>query len=588
MENGLFKAFDFFLSAYNEQQKQAITSVASPILCVAGAGSGKTLVLTKRIEFLIRFRSVRPEQILAITFTRKAREEMEKRLHSTGIDGVHVETFNSFCEKTLQQHHDAAYGREMSVLSYRDKIELMHEALNKDGKTMQEALELYYSGVQKKGDDELAHGFMNDCFTVLEYYKSEGKALEDFYLHDGLSVREKASAKMVHAACSEIMRLMKEKGFRDYTDQLLHALRFFEHHKEHIPSYKHVLVDEYQDVNSAQIRLIELLTWDNLFCVGDPRQSIFGWRGSKIHYILGFQKKYPHSEIITLVKNYRSASPIVGLINAAVVHMGLPALEPDVDCSGKACLISLSSEIEEYTYVVEQIMKSDIKRDDIFVLARTNRQLEELSAYMKLRGVKHIIRTDDHLAALKEGHVLLSTIHAIKGMEAELVFVVGCNHQNFPCKVGDHPILDLVKKVDYNKQEEERRLFYVALSRAKKELHLTTANGVTKFITPEMEKLLDVRVSRVQQPDAFERLREWRREKSERLGVPPYMVFHDSVLLDIAIRKPETLDELEQVKGIGPTNPFGLKLFQAVTERYEREKLKEKVTLDSPALVAKY
>lgn len=550
----LFKAFDFFLSKYNEQQKKAITSAASHILCVAGAGSGKTTVLTKRIEFLIRFRSVTPESILAITFTRKAREEMQKRLSLAGINGVHVETFNSFCENILRKHSAIAYGREMSVLSYKDKMELINQALKNDNKKMQQALDLYYSPSQKKGKvaEELARGFMNDCFTVLEYSKSEGTAIDAFYLHDELGIREKASAKMVYVVCCEVMRLMNERGFRDYADQLLHTTLFFEQNKNYIPHFQHALVDEYQDVNSAQIKLIELLKWDNLFCVGDPRQSIFGWRGSKINYILDFQKKYSHCEVIPLVKNYRSASLIVRLINSAISSMNLSALESGVDSVAKACLVSLSSEIEEHTYVIEQILTSVFKKNEIFILARTNRQLQELSNSMKLRGVKHIVRTEDHLAALQEDHVLLSTIHAIKGMEAECVFVIGCNGQNFPCKVGDHPILDLVKKADYNKQEEERRLFYVALSRAKKELHLTTANGVTKFITPEMEKLLDVRVG-FKKSDAFERLREWRREKSEELGVPPYMVFHDSVLLDIATRKPETLDELEQVKGIGPT-----------------------------------
>ncbi len=542
----LIEALDFFLSSYNEQQKQAITSAAPHILCVAGAGSGKTTVLTKRIEFLVRFRSVEQGKILAITFTRKAREEMERRLHSLGI-GVEVETFNSFCERSLRMHSAIAYGREMRVLSYKDKLDLFHQALKKEGKTMEQAINLYYSAA-KKTTDELAHGFMNDCFAVIEYYKSEGKELGRFDRDEQLSIHEKASVKMVHAVCSEIMRLMDEQGFRDYTDQLLHALRFFEQHHEKIPSYEHVLVDEYQDVNSAQIRLLELLHWKNLFCVGDPRQSIFGWRGSKIHYILDFRSKYPGCEVIPLVKNYRSAQCIVALINATVAHMGLPALESSM-ADGKASLLYLSSEIEEYTYVVEQILKSTLKRESIFVLARTNRQLEELSTSMKLRGVKHIVRNEDTMAALKEDHVLLATVHAIKGMEAECVFVVGCNSQNFPCKAGDHPIVDLVK-AGYNKREEERRLFYVALSRAKKELHLTTANGITKFITPDMMKLLHV-VAR--EKDAFDRLREWRMEKADELGVPPYMIFHDSVLLDIAARKPESLDELEQVRGIGPS-----------------------------------
>ena len=553
----LFHAFDFFLKPYNDYQKKAITSSALRILCIAGAGSGKTTTLTKRIEFLVRYRSVPADKILAITFTRKARQEMEKRLLSRGIT-VHVQTFNSFSEQQLHQHGYKIYDRPMHVLSYSDKMRYLQSALKTLNKSLQQVFDAYYSSAQRKAktDAELFYDFVSDCFTVIEHQKIERKSLADLSKDNSLTIKEKASALLIYQICTEIEHIMTDEGCRDYTDQILHTLQLFYKHPDVIPQYEHILVDEYQDVNTTQIELLNVLNSPHLFCVGDPRQSIFGWRGSRVEYILDFQKRYKNCEVISLVKNYRSAHSIVELINTSIKNMRLPSLDSMVADSGTVQLVECDSEEDEYSFVAEKLHSVVVPAHDIFILARTHRQLKELSLRLQKSGIRYIIRSEDnqHQTAQPD-EITLATVHAIKGMEADTVFVLGCSGQNFPCKASDHPIIDLVKQNDYDRTEEERRLFYVALSRAKKTLVMTYHGSLTKFVTLEVQRLLQATKHEPQKPakdDAFERLRVWRKNLAKEMSVPPYVILHDSVLLEITIRKPETLDELLAIKGMGP------------------------------------
>ncbi|MFH1683150.1 MAG: UvrD-helicase domain-containing protein, partial [Candidatus Woesearchaeota archaeon] len=458
----LFDSLGEVLARFNDPQKKAITSNKKHILCLAGAGSGKTTVLTQRVEFLVKYRSVDPRRILAITFTRKARQEMMKRLDH--LDSVRIETFNSFCEKILKQHNDLLYDQQVEVISYRDKINIINRALSKLNLTIEQAISIYFSYAQRRGktDEQLANIFMNDCFFIRDYFKFKNKPLDQASFEDP---EHQKSAKMVFGVCSYIEAYLKKHGLRDFADQLIDTIFLFEKNKGLMPCFDHILVDEYQDVNSTQIKLIDLLAPDNLFCVGDPRQSIFGWRGSDIKYILNFEENYPSSEIITLTKNYRSTKHLVGLINNSIKNMGLADLDSSLEGEKDINLLKFDSEDAEFEFVIQKIIASELHRNEIFVLARTNRQLHELSQLMKLRGIKHVVRSDELRRSVIAGEddVTLATIHAIKGLEAELVFVLGCNGLNFPCKGSEHPVVDLVKLDEYDKEEEERRLFYVAM-----------------------------------------------------------------------------------------------------------------------------
>jgi superfamily I DNA/RNA helicase len=482
-----FNELDFFLNKFNPEQKKAIISDKKNILCIAGAGSGKTSVLTKRIEFLVKFKGIPPEKILAITFTKKARQEMSERLSELGII-PQIETFNSFCEQILRKHSSRIYSRPVRILNYSDKIMAIVSALEHIGLDIDSATERYFEN--KKKEDERPNIFMNDCFFILDYFKSKNQELFDFS-QDG---RHKENARMIYRVCKYLQEYMKIQGLRDFTDQMLDAMEFLKKNQQSIPQFEHILVDEYQDVNSTQIELLDLLNPKNFFAVGDPRQSIYGWRGSDIKYILRFEEKFPDSDIISLKKNYRSSKKIVDLMNSSIRKMRLPDLHPHHDYETQIKLLNFEAEQDEFNFVINKILSSQIPRDEIFVLARTNRQLSDLSKLMKQKSISHVVKTEEVNKPVfaKKGDVTLATVHAIKGLEAKMVFVIGCTEQNFPCKASDHPVIEMVKIEEYDKEEEEKRLFYVAISRAKEKLFLTyTGKKHTYFINDEMIKIIN-------------------------------------------------------------------------------------------------
>jgi superfamily I DNA/RNA helicase len=488
-----FKVLDSFLGRFNNDQKKAIISPASKILCVAGAGSGKTTVLTKRIEFLVKYKSVDASKILAITFTRKARQEMQKRLLELNVQVVQVHTFNSFCETILKKHERRIYGRPTRVQSYVDKIFAMNMALASLGLDMDDAVDGYFSKSQKKfkNSNQLSNSFMNDCFSVMDYFKLTGKKEYDF--SKDVDADNKTNAERIYKINKYLKEHMEIQGLRDYTDQLIDAIKFLKEFPSEIPKFEHVLVDEYQDVNAMQIELLKLFNAPNFFAVGDPRQAIFGWRGSDINYILNFEKDYGDSEIIHLTKNYRSTKEIVDFTNLSIEQMGLPSLEHHYKFEkAKINILDFEHEEAERDFVIREIVTSGLEPKEIFVLARTNRQLMELSQVLKIRGINHVVKTEEiiNFTETPEGAITLATIHAIKGLEAKRVFVIGANDQNFPCKATDHPAIEMIKKEDYNREEEERRLFYVALSRAKESLYITyTGKKPTYFISDKMKTM---------------------------------------------------------------------------------------------------
>jgi len=474
-----FKELEEYLRGYNLEQKKAIISRGKQILCVAGAGSGKTTVLTKRVQFLNKYEKIRGDEILAITFTRKAREEMAKRLIDLGVK-ARVETFNSFCEKILLKHGGKVYGRRVRLINYQQKIMMFMQALDYAGITVQEAVDRYFKLHQRKNKSfsQLQNILMNDCFSVLDYYKSQGK---DVNVLNGNKLN--GEFRMI----SEIVRFlhtqMEVQGLRTYSDQIRDAIDFFKRYPRYIPKFQHVLVDEYQDVNASQIEILDLLNPDNLFCVGDPRQAIFGWRGSDINYILDFKEKYPDAQIIHLTKNYRSNKHIVEFMNRVIERMEMPDLEASYIGERKLELKGFDSEMEEYKFVIEEIAGSGLDFREVFVLARTNRQLEEFASLLKKTKIPFILKNDDNPNIESSGEITLATIHSIKGLEAEMVFVIGSNGVNFPCKTSEHPVMEEIKMYEYDREEEERRLFYVAVSRARNKLYLTyTGKKPTYFI----------------------------------------------------------------------------------------------------------
>ena len=570
-EDKIINSLSFFMEEFNPEQSKAIISEKSKILCVAGAGSGKTTVLTKRIEFLCKFKSVNPKKILAITFTKKAKVEMEERLTKLQVHNVNVHTFNSFAEKILQQNWNLIYASKFKIIKYSDRIKLVTQALKMIGSNFSAVSNTYFTTGQRKikSQDKLLFSFVNDCFHVIDYYKTERQEINQFY-KDMSQYQEKKNAKILYDTCQNILNIMKENNFRDYSDQVKDAITIFENFPNLIPKFDHVLVDEYQDVNAIQIALLKLLNPPNLFAVGDPRQAIFGWRGSRINFILDFNKD-PDSTTIVLKQNYRSHPNIVSLANRTVKNMNITNQEagkvPESFSSPETKLFNFSRVDSEHDFVARQIVQSDFPNNEIFVLARTNKQLADLSHKLHVRKIPHILKTDETKAAeVKKGFVTLATIHSIKGLEAELVFVLGCNSLYFPCKVSDHPVIESLNLYKYDKLEEERRLFYVAITRAKQQLYISyTGKALTPFIDKESRKFFGGEefvkpISKISKftgnskngTQIYADLKEWRRETSQVKQVPAYMVLNDKSIEQISETLPVNKEDLYEIFGLGP------------------------------------
>ncbi len=573
-EKQIVTAFNFFLEKFNEEQKKAIVANSKNILCIAGAGSGKTTVLTKRIEFLTKFRGVKSKDILAITFTKKAKEEMAGRLKELGVIGCHVETFNSFCEKILKRKGNLIYENEVRVASFSDKIRLVNNSLKRLGVPLDTIADDYFNKRQlrEKSKDELFFIFVNDVFSIVDFYKNKEENFKEFYLLEKNSVKKRV-AKVVYDVAVDVSKSLRRSSLRDFTDQIIDTLRLFRKCPDEILKFKHVLVDEFQDVNLVQNELLKTLNSENLFAVGDPRQAIYGWRGSDISFILNFPKNFEGTEVVILKKNYRSCKQIVDVSNIAAESMRLPDLisSKEDDNEKHLFLVEQQSEMMEKVFVAEAIKNSKNKRNEIFVLARTNRILENFADYFTTQGIKFAIKSEEEYktAEPKEDEIVLATVHSIKGMEANEVYIVSANTLSFPNKVQDNFVFSLVKDgEEYDKVSEELRLFYVALSRAREKLVISYTGNLSKFVSDKMLSMFNVtnkNKSLFEYGSDIKRssldsnnsgvlkmmLKDWRSEKADAYGLPVYMVVSNKAIDEISSRKPMSKDELLQINGLG-------------------------------------
>lgn len=569
----LFQTFNFFLSKYNDEQKKAILSDQKHILCIAGAGSGKTTVLTKRIEFLCKFRGIHEQKILAITFTKKAKEEMQKRLTDLKITNARIETFNSFCEKTLLKHGQKIYSQNVRMLTFKDRINIIKNAIKKTASNFETLTEEYFSKKQlrEKTKDELFFTFINDIFTIIDYYKNRQQQIEPFYEKEK-NPTKKRIAKTIYSIAQETEKQLKEKGLRDFTDQITDTIKLFKTNPETIPQFQHILIDEFQDLNTIQFKLTKIIKTENLFAVGDPRQAIYGWRGSDLKYLLKFPQTYPDTQIINLKKNYRSHHQIVDFFNKSISHLGFINLESENKTpQNEPCvhLIENPTESLEKELICQAIKNSQTPPNETFILARTNKILENYAQELTKKEIKFTIKSEEEYknkTEPKQNEIILATVHSIKGMEAKEIYLVNANSLSFPNKVQDNFIFSLIKEnEEYDKETEELRLFYVAISRAKQKLIITYTGNPSKFIKTEMleqtnyktknKSLLSFTTSK--NLDTSNKtilknlLKDWRAEKSRQTNLPLYMIISNTAIEEIATYLPQTKQELLQIKGLG-------------------------------------
>ena len=330
-----------------------------------------------------------------------------------------------------------------------------------------------------KGYERFLRQFILDCISVLDKIKVEDRNFDEIYEN---------AIKDEHIRIREFYALFKtifydyknyciNHSYLDFNDLLIRSISLFEKHEEikkfFINKYKYILVDEFQDVNSLQVKLIKQLLKNEtqLFCVGDDWQSIYGWRGSDIEYIINFNKFFDTPKIIKLDINYRSNNTIVNASNE-VIKNNKYKIEKEVrsfnNKGNKIYLYCAKKEDEDGVETVieniKRILEHGYNKEDILVLTRTRKSEAYKNYYEKLKKIG----------------VKITTIHQTKGLEAKVVFIIGLTggYMGFPYIRENDRIFHYIKKTNIELlMEEERRLFYVAITRAKEELFLISELG---------------------------------------------------------------------------------------------------------------
>lgn len=359
-----------YLKHLNERQRQAVTSAKGPLLVVAGAGSGKTRVITYRIAYLIDHLAVEPGRILAVTFTNKAADEMRQRVQHI-LDGrlsdqPVVSTFHSFCVRLLRRHIDLieGYTSQFSIYDDDDSQRVIKAAI---ADLRIEEQTLSPRAIQ----------------SAISHAKSRGVQAADYMAAHAGDPRKEVVAR--------VFQLYEERlrtaNALDFDDLLLKAVQLLRRNKalrdQYNERFQHILVDEYQDINRPQFNLIRLLSekQQNLCVVGDPDQSIYRFRGADIQNIIDFQAHYPMATIITLDQNYRSTRRILNVANHVIRHNRQrpdKSLRTENDPGPRVAYYHAFNGEEEAWFVARTI-KQHLEQEDhpkqrVAVLYRTNAQ----------------------------------------------------------------------------------------------------------------------------------------------------------------------------------------------------------------------
>ena len=370
------------LDGLNREQQQAVQHTEGPLLILAGAGSGKTKVLTVRIAYLLA-QGVNPYEILAITFTNKAAKEMKSRVE--GLVGdvanrIWLSTFHSFCAKFLRFELDnfLGYNSNFTIYDTSDSqvvIKAALKALNLDDK-------YYPVGAMISA--------ISDAKNKLMFASDYRKQARDFYQQKVADVYEYYE------------RELRKNNALDFDDLLLVAVKLLQSNAAVLDKYskrfKYVMIDEYQDTNHAQYLLAYLLSshWKNIAVVGDADQSIYAWRGADIQNILDFEKDYPNCTSIKLEQNYRSTKIILDAANAVIDHNeGRPEknLWTDKVEGAKIQHFTAQSEHEEAAFIGDTIVKKHdihgVPYGDMAILYRTNAQSRVLEEALIKRALPY-------------------------------------------------------------------------------------------------------------------------------------------------------------------------------------------------------
>ena len=590
------------LDGLNPEQRRAAEAVRGPVCILAGAGSGKTTTITRRIAQQVASGAFAPAQLMAVTFTDKAAGELKQRLAALGAPGVRASTFHSAALRQLRHFAPGEVGKILPSKAL---------ALRQIANTLPAPFKFRPAG---------------DLATEIEWAKNRRITVERYVVEaDG---REPPiPIDLMLRVFREYERRKAAEGLIDFEDLLELTVQMFEQNgaarETFRAQYRAFTVDEYQDVNLLQQTLLDF--WlgerDDLCVVGDDYQSIYSFTGAGPEHLLGVPARFPQALVVRLEENYRSTPQVLALANKLVPNLGgaEKTLRPTLADGDEPVVRPYPSPEDEGEAIVAEIRRLGEPLEEIAILARTNARLtdfEELlheaglpfqgSSLLERDAARRITRrlersTEEAASAVRNaalesgwleklpdklgdreqvrqtdlGRIVqlaadfdgdaasfvadlrqrfdsggdarrgvnLLTLHRAKGLEFEAVFIPRLQEKELPSKQARTP----------DEIAEERRLLYVGMTRAKRVLWLTWSGKRSRFLS-------ELGVSggaaapvakRDWTPDG-ERLRAWRLERSKVDGVPPYVVFHDSVLHQIAELRPSSLGELSQIAGVGP------------------------------------
>jgi len=378
-----------YLSGLNPEQRQAVETLDGPVLVLAGAGTGKTRVLTTRIAHILAAGRAFPSQILAVTFTNKAAREMKERigvLVGGAVEGMPwLGTFHSIGVKLLRRHAELAGLRsDFTILDTDDVVRLIKQLIQAEGLDDKRWPAKQFAG-------------------MIDTWKNKGLLPADIPEGDARAFAN-GKGRELYAAYQARLRTLNAC---DFGDLLLHPIAIFRKNpdllKEYHARFRYILVDEYQDTNTAQYMWLRLLaqrpqgTPQNVCCVGDDDQSIYGWRGAEVDNILRFEKDFPGAKVIKLERNYRSTEHILGAAGHLIAHnegrLGKTLFTDRADPDDEKVVVHAAWDSEEEARAVgeeiENLQRGKHKLNDMAILVRASFQMREFEDRFVTLGLNY-------------------------------------------------------------------------------------------------------------------------------------------------------------------------------------------------------
>lgn len=394
------------LSRLNKEQQEAVKHMEGPLLILAGAGSGKTTMMTHRIAYMLE-KGVSPYNILAVTFTNKAAGEMKDRIESLtgGTRGMWVMTFHAMCVRILRNHGEVlGFKNGFSIYDESDKKALLKRIV-KDLKIDEKIYPVSYLG------------------SVISSCKEAEEDPDDYIENNSMNFKAETVAKVY----ARYMEDLQQNNAMDFDDLLWNAVKLFEASSEVLSYYqerfKYIMVDEYQDTNYLQYKLIHALAEKshNLCVVGDDDQCIYQWRGADIRNILDFEKDFPETKVVKLEQNYRSDANILDLANSVIANnrnRKAKELWTDRDEGNKITYRRLEDEQREAWYVGGEIQRlhdeEGIPFNDMAILYRKNAQSRPFEEKFSFRGIPYRVLGGTRFYDRKEIKDVMSYMHLVE------------------------------------------------------------------------------------------------------------------------------------------------------------------------------